>query len=69
MFILRLEPPVELDTPKGRGLAIIFRDYGHDTQDQWTVVLDNGQVWTFLNAEVRATPNVTWGRKKPKSKA
>jgi hypothetical protein len=38
IFILRLEPPIEMDTPKGRGLAILFRDYGHDTDDMWTVV-------------------------------
>lgn len=63
MFILRLEPPIELETPKGRGLAIIFRDYGHDTHDQWTCIMrESGEIWTFMNAQVRAAPNPTWGR-------
>jgi hypothetical protein len=62
MFILRLEPPIELDTPRGRGLAVLFRDYGHDSQDQWTVVLGDGSFWTFPNPQVRATANVSWGR-------
>jgi hypothetical protein len=66
MFILRLEPPIELDTPKGRGLAILFRDCGHDTHDQWTCVMSTGEhegeIWTFMNPEVRACSNPTWGR-------
>src|SRR5271154_6512525 len=45
MFILRLEPPIEMDTPRGRGLAVLFRDYGHDTDDMWTVVLGDGTLW------------------------
>lgn len=63
MFVLRLEPPIEMDTPRGRGLAILFRDYGHDHDDLWTVVLnDTGEFWTFRNADVRATTNFTFGR-------
>jgi hypothetical protein len=64
MFILRLEPPIEMETPRGRGLAILFRDYGHDTDDMWTVVLGDGAFWTFSNRDVHATANVTWGRLK-----
>lgn len=63
MFILRLEPPIEMDTPKGRGLAVLFRDYGHDTDDQWTIVLnETREFWTFRNPQVRAVSNLTWGR-------
>lgn len=62
--ILTLEPPIELDTPRGRGWAIIFRDYGHDIDDLWTVVInDTGEIWTFRNPEVRAVANVTFGRR------
>ena len=64
MFILRLEPPIELETTRGRGLAILFRDYGHDVDDHWTVVLGDGSFWTFANPLVRATANETWGREK-----
>ena len=62
--VIRLEPPVELDTPKGRGWAILFRDYGFDYDDLWTVVINaTCEIWTFRNHEVMATKNVTFGRK------
>jgi hypothetical protein len=49
-------------TPKGPGEAIIFRDPGPDHDDLWTVLLRNGEVWTFKNKEVRGVENVTEGR-------
>jgi hypothetical protein len=50
MLILRLDPPMEVDTPHGRGWAILFRDYGFDYDDLWTVVInDTREIWTFRN--------------------
>lgn len=64
MSILRLEPPIPLDTPKGKGLAIIFRDPGAEMDDWWTVIIDETrEIWTFQNRDVRAQSNVTIGRK------
>ena len=65
MFILRLEPPMPVMTPKGNGYAIIFRDMGIEFDDYWTVVLDSGEVWTFRNSQIRFGENWTLGRKKP----
>lgn len=59
-----------MDTPKGRGLAILFRDYGHDLDDLWTVAInDTNELWTFSNREVRVTDNITFKRKGPRKGA
>jgi hypothetical protein len=61
--IVRLDPPIPLVTPRGRGLAHFLRDYGIEHDDYWTVVLDEtGEWWTFSNREVRAQENITAGR-------
>jgi hypothetical protein len=60
-MILRLEPPVELETPKGRGWAIILRDYGWDHEDLWTcIIAETRELWTFKNSQVTATSNFTF---------
>ena len=64
MFLLRLEPPIELDILAGVVRDPVPGDYGHDSQDMWTVILGDGSFWTFPNPVVRATPNVSWGREK-----
>ena len=68
MLVLRLNPPIELDTPKGRGWAIIWRDYGFDHDDLWTVLISaTKELWTFTNREVRGVDNVTFGVSEHKS--
>lgn len=67
MVLLRLDPPIPLDTPKGKGLAYFLRDYGIDHDDYWTVALDDsGEFWTFNNRDVRAQVNYTAGVRQPK---
>jgi len=62
MLALRLSPPIELETPKGRGWAIIWRDYGFDHDDLWTcIIAATKEIWTFRNQEVRSVSNVTFG--------
>lgn len=64
MFMLKLDPPIPVETPKGKGYAIFIRDYSLEYDDMWTVVLDsNGEFWTFNNKDVRAQKNYTLGRK------
>jgi len=61
--MLQLDPPMELDTPKGLGLAWFVIDYGIEHNLHWVVVLhDTGEIWTFKNPDVRATKNITLGR-------
>lgn len=62
MTALRLDPPIPLDTPKGRGLAHLFHDLGPECNDEWTVFLENGEIWRFQNPDVRAQINHTAGR-------
>lgn len=62
-MILQLNPPIELDTPKGKGLAWFVIDYGIEHNLMYTVAINNtGEIWTFSNPEVRATKNITSGR-------
>ncbi len=63
MNVLQLSPPIELNTPKGKGLAWFVTDYGFEHNLQWTVAInDTGEIWSFSNPEVRATKNITMGR-------
>lgn len=62
-MILQLNPPQPMDTPKGPGYAILHTDYGIDYDDVWTVAIDaTGEIWKFMNHEVRAQKNITFGR-------
>jgi hypothetical protein len=62
--ILQLKPVIEVDTPKGRGHAEFLLDYGPEADLLWVVVIrDTGEIWTFRNSDIRATANVSIGRK------
>ena len=59
---LRLDPPIEVETPLGRGWAVFIRDYGYDHDDLWTVLISSTmQFWTFRNKYVRGVKNYTFG--------
>lgn len=63
MLALQLSPRIPLTTPKGPGEALIWRDYGPDHDDWWTVLITaTNEIWTFRNSEVRGVENVTAGR-------
>ncbi len=63
-MILQLSPVLEVDTPKGRGHAEFLLDYGPEADLLWVVVMrDTGEIWTLRNADLRATANVSIGRK------
>ena len=62
-MMLQLSPVIEVDTPRGRGHAEVLIDYGAEADLLWVVVLrDSGEIWTFRNADIRATANVSIGR-------
>lgn len=64
--MLQLNPPLPLVTPRGKGMAVLVNDPGTENHLEWTVLLDNGEVWTFQNPDVRAQENQTAGRPIPK---
>lgn len=64
-MILQLNPPIELETPKGKGMAWFLIDYGIEHNLMYTVAIhDTSEIWTFSNPYVRATKNITLGRLK-----
>jgi hypothetical protein len=69
-MILQLDPPLPLDTPKGRGLAHLVIDYGPEHDLMWTVFSTaNGESWTVPNSQIRMVPNWTMGRPKTETVA
>lgn len=62
-MILQLNPMIEMSCPRGSGRAAFLIDYGLEGQILWTVFLDNGEIWTYPNNEVRLKQNITAGRK------
>ena len=61
--ICQLNPPIPVNTPKGKGLAHLVIDYGPEHNLLWTIFLDaTAECWTFSNTEIRARTNITMGR-------
>ena len=63
MIMLELSQQVEVDTPKGRGRLFLVTEYGTEIEKIFTVILYNGDIWEFTNDKVKATSNITMGRK------
>ena len=62
LMLLQLNPSLPMDTPRGKGRALLVIDPGEDHHLLWTVALDEtGEIWTFPNPEVRLQPNQTFG--------
>ena len=67
-MITRIEPPIPLSTPKGKGMAHFLIDYGMENDLMWVVFQDDtGECWTWENAQIRARINQTIGRMKVSS--
>jgi hypothetical protein len=63
-MILQLDPPLPLETSKGRALAHFLVDYGMETSLLWVCFLDaNGQCWTVPNEEITMQKNWSVGRR------
>jgi hypothetical protein len=63
MDMLQLNPPIPVDTPRGKGYAHVLIDYSQEHDLLWVVFLDESrECWTFSNREIRAQENVTMGR-------
>lgn len=65
-MMTQLNPPIPLDTPKGKAWAVALVDYGPQWDLQWvTFIHDTGECWTFRNPEVRQGKNYTFGLGEP----
>ena len=64
MMILQLNPPIPVETPKGRALAHVLIDYGIEHDLMWVCFEADGQCWTWKNQMIKADDNVTFGRVK-----
>lgn len=62
-MILQLNPPIPLQTPHGPGYANFLVDRGMEFDNEWIVFLQNGEIWSFLNRDVRLENNITYSRK------
>ena len=62
MAVVRIDPAIELDTPRGRARAHFLIDYGELTSLCWvTFLADSGECWSFRNRDVRLAPCETFG--------
>lgn len=69
MQIIQLNPSIPMNTPKGKGLAIMAVWLSEEHNWIWTIALDeSGEIWDFQNPEVRMQKNITMGRLKSESK-
>jgi hypothetical protein len=62
-MLLQLNPPIPIDTPKGKALAQVLIDYGAEHDLIWVCFQnDTGEVWCWNNKHVRAQNNITFDR-------
>lgn len=60
----QLNPPIPLETPKGKALAHFVIDYGPEHNLMWVTFVDaTGECWTWPNPKIRAQKNISMGRK------
>lgn len=65
-MLMQLNPPLPLETPKGKAWAVAMLDYGPQWDLQWVTFLhETGECWTFLNSDIRQGDNYTFGLGKP----
>jgi hypothetical protein len=62
-MMIQLNPPIPVDTPKGKGFAYFLLDYSQDHDLCWVTFMDESrECWTFRNPEIRIQANITLGR-------
>lgn len=62
----RIDPPLPLETPKGKAMAHFLIDYGFEHHLMWVCFQDEtGECWTWNNTQIRLQPNISAGRKPP----
>lgn len=64
-MLTQLDPPLPMNTPKGKGNAHFVIDYGPESSLLWVVFMDaNGECWAVPNKEIRLAENWSLGRRR-----
>jgi len=62
-MMLQLDPPIPVNTPKGKAMCIAWIDYGPEHHLIWVCFQDDtSESWCWLNPDIRAQSNPTFGR-------
>lgn len=63
-MILQLNPtiPIIRVSDSMKGYAFIVIDYSQEHNLLFTCAIDNGEIWTFNNQEIRIQKNISLGR-------
>jgi hypothetical protein len=62
-MITRIDPPLPVLTPKGKGMAHFLIDYGVEHHLMWVCFHDEtGECWCWQNPQIRLQTNVSFGR-------
>lgn len=62
-MMLQLNPPLPVQTPKGKAWAHVLIDYGPEADLLWVCFQDEtGECWTWANQDIRAQENITLRR-------
>ena len=60
---VQLNPPIVLNTPKGKAVAHFIIDYGYEHDLYWVCFQhETGECWTWSNKEITIDNNSTIGR-------
>ena len=65
-MILQLNPPIPVETPKGKALAQFLIDYGVEHHLLWVCFHQDGECWSWKNPDIRAESNPSYDRFTPK---
>jgi len=59
----QLNPPLPMETPKGRAWAHGVIDYGQEHDLLWVCFIDStGECWTYKNNDIKIQKNMSIGR-------
>ena len=64
MLMIQLNPPIPVETPRGKAVCVGWIDYGLEHDLIWVCFQnDTKECWSWRNQEIRAQDNITIGRK------
>jgi hypothetical protein len=64
-MILQLNPtlPIVRVSDNIKGFAFLVIDYSQEHDLLFTCAMDDGEIWTLKNSEIRVVQNISLGRK------